>query len=80
MSEFLARHRAGVLVHPRRYKAIASARPKKDNGVAATLAQLLGAGLMNEAGIARPKVRQLGALIRHRISLVRYGTELRKRI
>jgi transposase len=68
------------LVHPLRCKAIASARLKNDKVDAAILAQLLRADLLPEAWIAPPKVRQLRALIRHRISLVRLGTQLRNRI
>jgi transposase len=44
------------------------------------LAQLLRADLLPEAWIAPAKVRQLRALLRHRISLVRLGTQLRNRI
>ena len=68
------------LVHPLRCKAIASARLKNDKVDAAILAQLLRADLLPEAWIAPPRVRQLRALIRHRISLVRLGTQLRNRI
>jgi transposase len=68
------------LVHPLRCKAIASARLKNDKVDAAILAQLLRADLLPEAWIAPQPVRQLRALIRHRISLVRLGTQLRNRI
>jgi transposase len=68
------------LVHPLRCKAIASARLKNDKVDAAILAQLLRADLLPEAWIAPAKVRQLRALLRHRISLVRVGTQLRNRI
>jgi transposase len=68
------------LVHPLRCKAIASARLKNDKVDAEILAQLLRADLLPEAWIAPPQVRQLRALIRHRISLVRLGTQLRNRI
>src|SRR6476660_5011675 len=68
------------LVHPLRCKAIASARLKNDKVDAAILAQLLRADLLPEAWIAPPPVRQLRALLRHRISLVRLGTQLRNRI
>jgi transposase len=68
------------LVHPLRCKAIASARLKNDKVDAAILAQLLRADLLPEAWIAPPAVRQLRALLRHRISLVRLGTQLRNRI
>ena len=68
------------MVHPLRCKAIAPARLKNDEGGAAILAQLLRADLLPEAWIAPAKVRQLRALLRHRISLVRLGTQLRNRI
>ena len=68
------------LVHPLRCKAIASARLKNDKVDAAILAQLLRADLLPEAWIAPPGVRQLRALLRHRASLVRLGTQLRNRI
>jgi transposase len=44
------------------------------------LAQLLRADLLPEAWIAPAQVRQLRALLRHRISMVRLGTQLRNRI
>jgi transposase len=68
------------LVHPTRCKAIASARLKNDKVDAATLAQLLRADLLPEAWIAPPSVRQLRALLRHRVQLVRLRTLLRNRI
>ena len=67
-------------MHPLRCKAIASARLKNDKVDAAILAQLLRADLLPEAWIAPPPVRQLRALLRHRASLVRLGTQLRNRI
>ena len=68
------------LVHQLRCKAIASARLKNDKVDAAILAQLLRADLRPEAWIAPPQVRQLRALLRHRASLVRLGTQLQNRI
>jgi transposase len=68
------------LVHPLRCKAIASARLKNDKVDAAILAQLLRADLLPEAWIAPPQVRQLRALLRHRVALVRLRTLLRNRI
>src|SRR5512132_61778 len=67
-------------VHPSRCKAIASARLKNDKAGAAILAQLLRADLLPEAWIAPPPVRQLRALLRHRVHLVRLRTLLRNRI
>ncbi len=68
------------LVHSLRCKAIASARLKNDKVDAAILAQLLRANLLPEAWIAPPPVRQLRALLRHRVALVRLRTLLRNRI
>ena len=68
------------LVHPSRCKAIASARLKNDKVDAEILAQLLRADLLPEAWIAPPAVRQLRALLRHRVQLVRLRTLLRNRI
>src|SRR6266540_6133714 len=68
------------LVHPLRCKAIASARLKNDKVDAAILAQLLRADLLPEAWIAPPAVRELRALLRHRVALVRLRTLLRNRI
>src|SRR2546430_2379807 len=68
------------LVHSLRCKAIASARLKNDKVDAAILAQLLRADLLPEAWIAPPPVRQLQALLRHRVALVRLRTLLRNRI
>jgi transposase len=68
------------LVHPSRCKAIASARLKNDKVDAHILAQLLRADLLPEAWIAPPAVRQLRAVLRHRIQLVRLRTLVRNRI
>jgi len=68
------------LVHPSRCKAIASARLKNDKAGAAILGQLLRADMLPEAWIAPPPVRQLRALLRHRVYLVRLRTRLRNRI
>jgi transposase len=68
------------LTHPLRCKAIASARLENDKVDAASLAQPLRAGLLPEAWIAPPEVRQLRALLRHRAQLVRLRTSLRNRI
>ncbi len=67
-------------MHPTWCKAIASARLKNDKVDAATLAQLLRADMLPEAWIAPPPVRQLRALLRHRVQLVRLRTLLRNRI
>jgi transposase len=68
------------LAHPARCKAIASARLKNDKVDARMLAHLLRANLLAEAWIAPKDVRDLRALLRHRISLVRTRTSLQSRI
>jgi transposase len=68
------------LVHPSRCKAIASARLKNDKVDAETLAQLLRADLLPEAWIAPQPVRDLRALLRHRVALVRWSTALKNRV
>jgi transposase len=68
------------MVHPLRCKAIASARLKNDKVDAAILAQLLRADLLPEAWIAPRGVRDLRALVRHRVSLVRLRTRMCNRI
>ena len=52
----------------------------EDKVDAAIVAQLLRADLLPEVWIAPPPVRQLRALLRHRASLVRLGTQQRNRI
>jgi transposase len=68
------------LVHPSRCKAIAAARLKNDKVDAATLAQLLRADLLPEAWIAPQQVRDVRALLRHRVSLVRLSTLCKNRV
>jgi transposase len=68
------------MVHPLQCKAIASARLKNDKVDAATLAQLLRADLLPEAWIAPAETRQLRAMLRHRVQLVRLRTLLRNRV
>ena len=53
---------------------------EEDKVDAEILAQLLRADLLPEAWIAPPAVRQLRALLRHRVQLVRLRTLLRNRI
>jgi transposase len=69
--ELLADYRfAPHLVHPLRCKAIARRGWRTTRAGAAILAQLLRADLLPEAWIAPPPVRQLRALLRHRVALV----------
>jgi transposase len=68
------------MVHPLWCKAISSARLKNDKGRRGDLGAAAARGPA-AGGLERPaKVRQLRALVRHRISLVRLGTQLRNRI
>ena len=57
-----------------------SAAGERQGPGAAILAQVLRADLLPEAWLAPAKVRHLRALLRHRVSLVRLGTQLRNRI
>ena len=54
------------LAHPLRTRAIAAARVKTDAVDANTLAHLLRTGLLPEAYIAPPELRDLRELLRHR--------------
>ena len=68
------------LVHPLRCKAIAAARLKNDKGRRRDRGAAAHADLLLGAWIAPPAMRQLRALLRHRIQLVRLRTLLRNRI
>jgi transposase len=57
------------LAHPLRTRAIAAARVKTDAVDAKTLAHLLRTGLLPEAYIAPPELRDLRELLRHRAVL-----------
>jgi transposase len=68
------------LAHPLRTRAIATARIKTDAVDAATLAELLRAGLLPEAFIAPQELRDVRDLVRQRIDLVRVRTSLKNRV
>jgi len=68
------------LAHPLGCKAIAAARLKDDRVDARTLAHLLRAGLLPEAWLAPPIVRDLRTLLRYRAFLIRWQTALKVRI
>jgi transposase len=68
------------LAHPLRTRAIAAARVKTDAVDAATLAQLLRAGLLPEAYIAPRELRDMRELLRHRVALVAMRTALKNRV
>jgi transposase len=68
------------LAHPLRTRAIAAARVKTDAVDAKTLAHLLRTGLLPEAYIAPPELRDLRELLRHRVVLVRLRTSVKNRV
>jgi transposase len=68
------------LAHPLRTRAIAAARVKTDAVDAKTLAHLLRTGLLPEAYIAPPDLRDLRELLRHRAVLTRMRTSVKNRV
>src|SRR5205085_8785676 len=68
------------LAHPLRTRAIAAARVKTDAIDAKTLAHLLRTGMLPEAYIAPPELRDLRELLRHRVVLVRLRTSVKNRV
>jgi transposase len=68
------------LAHPLRTRAIAAARVKTDAVDASTLAHLLRTGLLPEAYIAPPELRDLRDLLRHRATLVHLRTSIKNRV
>ena len=71
------------LAHPLRTRAIAAARVKPDAVDARTLAHLLRTGLLPEAYIAPPELRDLRDLrdlLRHRATLVHLRTSIKNRV
>jgi transposase len=68
------------LAHPLRTQAIAAARVKTDAADAKTLAHLLRTGLLPEAYIAPPELRDLRELLRHRAVLTRTRTAVKNRV
>jgi transposase len=68
------------LAHPLRTRAIAAARVKTDAVDARTLAHLLRSGLLPEAYIAPPELRDLRDLLRHRATLVHLRTSIKNRV
>jgi transposase len=68
------------LAHPLRTQAIAAARVKTDAVDAKTLAHLLRTGMLPEAYIAPPELRDLRELLRHRTVLTRLRTSVKNRV
>ena len=69
-----------VLSHPRRTRAIASAKVKTDAIDARTLADLLRGGLLPQAYLAPPGVQALRRLVRTRASLVETRTRFKNQV
>jgi transposase len=68
------------LAHPLMTRAIAAARVKTDAVDAKTLAHLLRTGMLPEAYIAPPELRDLRELLRHRATLTRMRTSVKNRV
>ncbi len=68
------------LAHPLRTRAIAAARVKTDAVDAPTLAHLLRTGLLPEAYIAPPELRDLRELLRHRVVLTKMRSAVKNRV
>jgi transposase len=68
------------LAHPLRTRAIAAARVKTDAVDARTLAHLLRTGMLPEAYIAPPELRDLRDLLRHRATPVHLRTSIKNRV
>jgi transposase len=68
------------LAHPLRTRAIAAARVKTDAVDARTLAHLLRCGMLPEAYIAPPELRDLRELLRHRAVLTRLRSSVKNRV
>lgn len=69
-----------VLANPMKTKAIASARVKTDKVDARILAHLLRADLVAESYVPPAGVRELRALVRHRLSLVKMRTMIKNKV
>jgi transposase len=69
-----------VLANPLKTKAIASAKVKTDKLDARILAHLLRADLVAESYVPPGNVREMRALVRHRLSLVQMRTMVKNKI
>ena len=69
-----------VLANPLRTKAIASARIKSDKVDARILAHLLRADLIPEGYVPSREMREIRALVRHRLGLVKVRTMAKNRV
>ena len=69
-----------VLANPMKTKAIASAKVKTDKVDARILAHLLRADLVAESYVPAGDVREMRALVRHRLSLVKMRTMVKNKV
>ena len=69
-----------VLANPMKTKAIASARVKTDKVDAKILAHLLRADLVAESYVPPKQMREIRALVRHRLSLMKMRTMVKNKI
>lgn len=69
-----------VLANPLKTKAIASAKVKTDKLDARILAHLLRADLIAESYVPEGNIREMRALVRHRLSLVQMRTMLKNKV
>jgi transposase len=69
-----------VLANPMKTKAIASARVKTDKVDAKILAHLLRADLVAESYVPPKQIREIRALIRHRLSLMKMRTMVKNKV
>lgn len=69
-----------VLANPLKTKAIASAKVKTDKIDARILAHLLRADLIAESYVPEGKIREMRALVRHRLSLVQMRTMVKNKV
>jgi transposase len=69
-----------VLANPMKTKAIASARVKTDKVDAKILAHLLRADLVAESYVPPKQIREIRALMRHRLSLLKIRTMIKNKV
>ena len=74
------KHIKVVLANPMKTKAIASARVKTDKVDAQILAHLLRADLVAESYVPPKQLREIRALIRHRLSLLKMRTMVKNKV
>ncbi len=69
-----------VLANPLKTKVIASAKIKTDKVDARILAHFLRADLIAESYVPQGKIREMRALVRHRLSLVQMRTMVKNKV